>query len=166
MQTGTAHIVVGFVLTLAAFAQPPDPRTELDRLDSRTPVSMPAHMALHQKQNMREHLEAVQGIVASMAEKDYKAIANYAAKMGLTPQMGQMCQRMGSATEGFSEAAIRFHKSADQIVLAAQRRDQAGVVKSLKFTLTQCTSCHAMYRQQVVDEATFQALAEKRKGAH
>jgi len=72
---------------------------------------------------------------------------------------------MGSATEGFSERAIRFHKSADQIVLAAQRRDDAGVVKALHSTLTQCTSCHALYRQQVVDEATFRSLSEQQKGA-
>jgi cytochrome c553 len=140
-----------------------DPTTELNQLDKRTPVPLLPHMALHQKQNMREHLESVQGIIAGLSRDDYKAVAQYAAQMGFTPEMGQMCEHMGAGAEGFSEKAIHFHKTADTIVQAAKKRDRNGVMKALNSTLTQCTSCHATYRQQVMDEATYNAFMGKMK---
>nr|MBP9088338.1 hypothetical protein [Kofleriaceae bacterium] len=38
----------------------------LDQLDTRKPMPLLPMMANHQKQNMREHLEAVQGIMAAL----------------------------------------------------------------------------------------------------
>jgi cytochrome c556 len=142
---------------------PSDPMTELNQMDKRTPVPLIPHMANHQKQNMREHLESVQEIIAGLMKTDYKAVETAASKMGLTPEMQQMCQRMGAGAAGFSEKAIQFHKSADQIAAFARKKDQKGVLNSLNRTLTQCTSCHATYRQQVVDEATYELFAEKLK---
>lgn len=52
--------------TLLAESTSPDAR--LDALDNRIPVPLLAQMALHQKQNMRAHLESVQGIVAGLAK--------------------------------------------------------------------------------------------------
>ena len=135
-----------------------DPRTELETMDKRIPVPLVPHMALHQKQNMREHLEAVLGIVAGLSKNDFKMIESAASKMGLTKEMGQMCQMMGAGAEGFSEKAINFHKTADQIALAAQKHDKKGILSSLEITLAQCTSCHNSYRQQVVYDATLQKI--------
>jgi cytochrome c556 len=141
-----------------------DPTTELNQLDKRIPVPLLPHMALHQKQNMREHLESVQGIIAGLSKKDFKAIAESASKMGFTPEMGQMCEHMGAGAAGFTEKAIHFHKTADTIVLAAKHRDQKGVLTALKGTLTQCTSCHATYRQQIVDEEMMKVFVDKLSG--
>jgi cytochrome c556 len=138
-----------------------DPTAELNQLDTRTPVPLLPHMALHQKQNMREHLEAVQAIIGALSKKDFKFVEVAASKMGFTPAMGKMCERMGAGAEGFSERAIKFHRSADDIVSFAKKSDQAGVLKSLNSTLTQCTSCHSTYRQQLVDQKTYDAFASK-----
>ena len=138
-----------------------DPRTDLETMDKRTPIPLLPHMALHQKQNMREHLESIQGIITALQKKDFKAIAESASKMGFTPEMGRMCEHMGAGAPGFTEKAIRFHKTADTIVLAAKRHDQKGVFTSLNNTLTQCTSCHAIYRQQVVNEETMKLFTDK-----
>lgn len=136
------------------------PLDEMNQLDQRTPVPLPPQMALHQKQNMREHLESVQEIIAGLSKKDFKAIATGAKRMGLTPEMGKMCEMMGAGATGFSERAIQFHKSADEIALFAQKKDERGVMNGLNKTLTQCTSCHATYRQQIVSESAYKAFSK------
>jgi cytochrome c' len=69
-----------------------------------------------------------------------------------------MCSHMGAATPGFTEVAIRFHKTADKIGDAARRKDKKGVMTALDATLKECVGCHAVYRQKVVDEATWKKL--------
>jgi cytochrome c556 len=155
--------LIAALLTASQAMAATDPSTELNQLDKRVPVPLLPHMAVHQKQNMREHLESVQGIIDGLQKKDFKAIEASASKMGFTPEMGQMCQRMGAGAEGFSEKAITFHKTADQIAVFARKKDQKGVLNTLHQTLAQCTSCHSTYRQQVVDEATYNALVGKMK---
>jgi len=58
----------------------------------------------------------------------------------------------------FTERALAFHHTADKISQAAKHRDQDAVVTALAATLAACTSCHATYKQRVVDEATWSAL--------
>ncbi len=139
------------------------PVEELNQLDTRTPVPMPPYMANHQKQNMREHLEAVQGIISGLSKKDFKAIAAAAKRMGFSEEMGNMCEHMGAGAAGFTEQAIQFHKSADEIARFAEKRDQLGVITGLNNTLNRCTTCHSTYRQQIVDEATYKSFADLMK---
>jgi len=147
---------------LAPLAEAPAPApagsAALDRLDGRAPVPLLPMMAEHQKQNMRDHLLAVQEIVAGMAAGDFAAVERAAARMGYSEQMGAMCTHMGAGAPGFGAQAIQFHRNADRIVAAARDRDQVRVLVELGTTLANCTACHAMWKQQVVDEATWQAL--------
>lgn len=135
---------------------------ELDSLDTRIPVPLLPHMALHQKQNMREHLESVQGIIDGLNRKDFKAIETAAAKMGFSEEMGKMCERMGAGAPGFTEQALSFHKNADLIAAAARKRDTQAVLISLQNTLSKCTACHAAFRQEIVSEATMKKFLEKK----
>jgi hypothetical protein len=112
-------------------------------------------MANHQKQNMRDHLAAVQEVVAGLATNDFPGIEKAAGRMGFSEQMGAMCTHMGAGAPGFTEQAIAFHKTADSIADAARRRDRDGVTRALATTLTTCTGCHATWKQQVVDEETW-----------
>lgn len=126
--------------------------------DTRQPLPLPAMMAEHQKQNMREHLAAVQAIVAAIGVGDMDAVAKAAARIGYSPSMAQMCEHMGAAAPGFTVMALDFHRTADTIGDAARRGDRAGVLSALDRTLQTCVSCHAAYRQQVVDEETWKKL--------
>lgn len=117
-------------------------------------------MAHHQKQNMRDHLSAVQEIISASARHDFAAVATAAQRIGYTEKMGQMCEHMGMGAPGFSEAALEFHRSADEIVDAARKHDGERVLLALGRTLTHCTSCHSRYKQRVVDEATWSALTQ------
>ena len=134
------------------------PADSLDRMDSRTPVPLLPMMANHQKQNMRDHLVAVQEIVAALATDDFAAVEKAAGRIGYSEQMGAMCTHMGAGAEGFTPAALNFHHTADTIAVAARARDRAQVVTALGATLATCTSCHATYKQRVVDEATWTRL--------
>lgn len=130
----------------------------LDRLDTRAPLPLLPMMAHHQKQNMRDHLVAVQEIVAAVAKSDFAAVEQAARRLGSSESMRQMCTHMGAGAPGFTEQALAFHEHADSIATAALDQARDRVLVALSTTLVACTSCHAAWKQQVVDESTWQEL--------
>jgi hypothetical protein len=113
-------------------------------MDTRSPVPLLPMMANHQQE-----------IVMAAAGGDFVGIERAAARIGYSEQMGQMCTHMGAGAPGFTEAALEFHHTADTIVSAARQHDLAAVMGALGSTLQTCTGCHASFRQEVVDEATW-----------
>jgi hypothetical protein len=138
---------------------PPAAADMLDAMDTRVPVPLLPMMANHQKQNMRDHLHAVQEIIAAVGARDFGGVARAAATIGYSEPMGQMCNHMGAGAPGFTEQALRFHHTADTISAAARSRDMAGVLTALNETLATCTGCHSAFKQRVVDETTWAAIA-------
>ena len=134
------------------------PQDTLDGMDSRTPLPMPPMMALHQKEQMRGHLEATQELSAALAESDWAAIEAAASKLGSSPQMAMTCDHMGAAAEGFTPQALDFHARADKIVEAAQAQDQQAVLAATAATLAACTACHNTWRQQIVSPEAYAEL--------
>jgi hypothetical protein len=132
----------------------------LEALDGRTPVPLLPMMAHHQKENMRDHLVAVQEIVGALAAKDFAAVEKAATRIGYSEQMGHQCSHMGAGAPGFTEQALVFHRTADRIGEAARKQDEAGVLVALGATLSTCTGCHAGFKQQVVDDAGFAAATK------
>lgn len=135
---------------LPASVSPASASEALDRLDQRRPVPLLPQMAQHQKQSMRDHLEAVQELVAAAAVSDFEKVALSAKRMGFSESMGRMCEHMGAAAPGFTEQALGFHHAADEIAVAAKKQDGAAVLAALSKTLQACTTCHATYKQQLV----------------
>jgi hypothetical protein len=135
-------------------------------MDTRIPVPLLPVMANHQKQNMRDHLAAVQGIIGAVGAKDFDAIARTAASIGYSEQMGQMCNHMGAGAPGFSDQALRFHHAADKISDAARRRDMPAVLGALNDTLATCTGCHSVFKQKVVDEVAWASLTANAASPH
>jgi hypothetical protein len=123
----------------------------LDELDARQPLPLLPMMANHQKQNMREHLSVVQDVVAALGVGDFAKVAQASKRMGYSEAMGQMCEHMGAHAPGFTERALAFHRSADRISAAAESNDSAAVLTALTETLALCTTCHATYKQKLVD---------------
>jgi cytochrome c556 len=124
-------------------------------VDARTPLPLTAMMASHQKQEMRDHLRAVQEITVALSTDDWDAIAASTRRIGWSEQQAAMCKHMGAGAPGFAERGEQFHHTADTIAEAAKRRDHAGVEAALGATLETCTGCHEAYRQEIVDDATF-----------
>jgi cytochrome c556 len=161
------QLVIAIALVLACRATGSEPKPEasarpsavetmssaneaLDKLDQRRPVPLSPMMAQHQKQNMREHLQAVQEVVTAAAVGNFEQVALAAKRMGFSETMGRMCQHMGAGAPGFAEQALRFHHTADEIAVAASTRDADAVMTALSKTLSECTSCHATFKQQLV----------------
>jgi cytochrome c556 len=136
--------------TPPASVVPPSANETLDQLDQRRPVPLLPQMAQHQKESMREHLEAVQEVVAAAAVSDFEKVAVSAKRMGFSETMGRICEHMGAAAPGFTEQALGFHHAADEIAVAAKRQDVTGVLAALSKTLQTCTTCHKTYKQQPV----------------
>jgi len=126
------------------------PNAALDELDQRRPLPLLPMMAQHQKENMREHLQAVQGVVAAAAVGDFDKAAESAKRMGFSETMARMCEHMGAGAPGFTEQALAFHHTADEIATAADKRDSSAMLAALSKTLSACTTCHSTFKQQVV----------------
>lgn len=148
-----------------ATGEPASAQQALDRLDTRAAVPLLPMMANHQKQNMRDHLVAVQEIVSGLARDDFGAIEKAARRIGYSEQMGAMCSHMGAGAPGFTDQAIAFHKTADTIADAARSKDRDAVVRALGATLGTCTGCHATWKQRIVDETTWSQLTAGAPGA-
>lgn len=145
----------------APSSPPASAQSALDALDTRKPVPLVPMMAQHQKQNMRDHLQAVQAITKALAAKDFAGVETAASSIGYSQQEEQMCTHMGAGAPGFTEAALQFHHTADTIAEAARKRDADAVLAALTSTLATCTGCHATYKQQVVDDATWASLTQQ-----
>jgi hypothetical protein len=143
---------------VASSAGAPAAQQALDRLDTRVAVPLLPMMANHQKQSMRDHLLAVQEIILAAGNDDFAGIECAAGRIGYSEQMGQMCTHMGAGAPGFTEQALNFHRTADTIAAAAREHDRAAVMRALGATLQTCTGCHAVFKQSVVDEATWNRL--------
>ncbi|MEM9194396.1 MAG: hypothetical protein AAGF12_34785 [Myxococcota bacterium] len=132
------------------------PIRELAEMDPRQPVPLQPMMAWHQKQNMMEHLVAIRRITDGLAREDWDEVATASRLIEASPQMERMCHHMGQGADGFTEMALEFHRRAAGIGEAAERQDGASALGATAHTLEACTSCHAAFRQEVVDSATWQ----------
>jgi hypothetical protein len=128
------------------------------RMDTRVPVPLLPMMAEHQKAQMRGHLGAVQEIVAALSKNDFVGVEEATKKIGYSDSMAKMCTHMGAGAPGFTPTAIEFHRTADTIGAAAKKKNRAAVLDALNATLNTCVGCHATYKQQIVDEATWAKL--------
>lgn len=127
-----------------------DAQAELSRIDKRSPLPLLPMMANHQKENMRDHLLAVQEVVLALGREDFDAVSTSAQRMGYSPQVAGMCTHMGAGAPGFAERALEFHRRADSVVAAAQQHDKALTLHALGTMLQSCTGCHAAFRQELV----------------
>lgn len=148
--------------TPVAAAPASGPVDALNAMDPRTPVPLQPMMAWHQKQNMQAHLVAIQRITDGLAREDWAEVSAGAALIASSPQMQMQCEHMGAGAEGFTAAALAFHREADGIAAAAAARDVSQALAATTATLAACTSCHATYRQDVVDAATWEARTGSR----
>lgn len=141
-------------------AAAPVPHHPPSTSDTRQPLPLLPHMAQHQLANMRDHLAAVQEILAALSANDFDGVAKSASRIGSSEQMSRMCSHMGSGAPGFADTALNFHHAADTIGAAAKQRDSAATLKAVSATLQTCVGRHATYRQEIVDEAKWNELTK------
>ena len=149
---------VGPVAVVSSQSPICEAHASLDEMDTRVPVPLLPMMANHQKQNMRDHLLAVQEIILASGRNDFAGVERAATRIGYSAEMGKMCTHMGAGAQGFTEQALAFHHTADSIATAARKHDRPAVMTALGTTLQACTACHETFRQRVVDQATWTRL--------
>ena len=123
-------------------------------------------MAVHQREQMRDHLVVVQEITAALARDDLATAATSASRMGTSDSMTAMCTHMGAGAPGFTERALAMHQHADRIAESARAGNRSATLGALSETLATCTSCHAAYRQEIVDRARWTELTSTAPPAH
>jgi hypothetical protein len=115
-------------------------------------------MAHHQKQNMRDHLLAIQEVVEALSKEDFGAAAKSAERLGPSEGMLKMCNHMGSRAPGFTPQAVAFHETAAGIETAARAKDARKTLAAVSDTLKKCNGCHATFKQSVVDMDQWSAM--------
>jgi hypothetical protein len=119
---------------------------EMNMMDTRTSLGLPAEMKQHQLSNMREHLEAIKSIIGLMSENKFENASKIAhTKLGLTPEAQKMCGMFGN--ENFKKLGFAFHKSGDDLGDALQAGNANKSLRALSKTMQYCVECHASYRQ-------------------
>jgi len=116
--------------------------------DPRTSLNLSAPMRRHQLAMMREHLKAVDDIVAYIAQGKFDAASKTAhSKLGLTPEMKKMCAMLGKRNSDFRKTGLAFHKSADELGDTLKKGDLNQSLHALHTTMNYCIQCHATFRQ-------------------
>lgn len=147
----TASVIIGIVSLNVAFADDEKMHHEnhhhdMNMMDTRTSLELSAEMKQHQLTNMRGHVEAIKSIVGLMAENKFEEASKIAhGKLGLTPEMQEMCDKFDN--KNFRTLGLAFHKSGDDLGDALQTKDVNVSLRALNKTMQYCVECHATYRQ-------------------
>lgn len=147
----TASVVIGIIGLNVAFAavekmQHEGHHHDMSMMDTRTSLGLSEEMKQHQLTNMRGHVEAIKSIVGLMAENKFEEASKIAhAKLGLTPEMQEMCDMFDN--KDFRTLGLAFHKSGDDLGNALQTKDVNVSLRALNRTMQYCVECHATYRQ-------------------
>jgi hypothetical protein len=134
------------------------PASADDAIEERRQLPLLQMMADHQKQMMRDHLVAVQEIVTALSLDDFDAVQQAVVRLGYSDEVGRVCNHMGAASPAFTRQALAFHHTADGIAAAARERNRGRVLAELSTTLKACRACHAQWKQEIVDDATWNRL--------
>jgi len=114
--------------------------------DKRVSLGIGPQQKQHQLANMRSHLKAVQDIIGMISESRFDEASNVAhEKLGLTPEMRQMCNMFEN--EDFKAMGLAFHQSADALGDTLKSKNLNQSLRALHTTMNYCIQCHAAYRQ-------------------
>ncbi len=136
-------VIATGALIAGAQAAPPTgvdvaPRVRLDL----TPAQQEAL-----KFTMREHLEALEAIVAALGRADYATAADLAhIELGF-PKHHEAMQRERGATlpKRYQELAMAHHQAAEELAKAITAKKMPLILERLAKTIRACTACHGAY---------------------
>lgn len=138
----TAVLVIGpAVVPLGAQAPPPAG-------EAPAPLHLDPAAREVLKGTMREHLEALQAVVAALARGDYeRAAATTHEELGF-PKHHEVMRREGGAAfpQRYRELAMAHHRAAEDLARAITAREMAPILQRLDGTLRACVACHRAFR--------------------
>jgi len=139
-------VKVACVLVLVAAILPSAGAAE----DSREKVNFPEMMRQHQLSNMRDHLAALNEILALLAKSELDKSADIAEhRLGMTSMVAHNASHMAPyMPKGMQAVGSEMHHAASRFAMAAQEGDLPRALDNLSKVTQQCVACHSTYRVQ------------------
>jgi soluble cytochrome b562 len=118
--------------------------------DAREKVNFPEMMKQHQLSNMRDHLAALNEILALLAKSELDKAADIAEyRLGMTSMVSHNASHMAPyMPKGMQAIGSEMHHAASRFALAAQEGDLPRALDSLSKVTQKCVACHSTYRVQ------------------
>jgi hypothetical protein len=118
--------------------------------DVREKVGFPEMMKQHQLANMRDHLVALNEILALMAKSELDKAADIAEhRLGMTSMVAHNASHMAPyMPKGMQAIGTEMHHAASRFAMAAQEGDLPRALDGLSKVTQQCVACHSTYRVQ------------------
>ncbi len=116
--------------------------------DKREFVHLPDRMQQHMMRNMRDHLQAIDEILSSLASDDLETAAQIAEqRLGMSSLESHSAAHMAKyMPQGMREAGNRMHSAASRFALKVEEGDLLFVYGTLADITSACVACHAAYR--------------------
>jgi hypothetical protein len=117
-------------------------------MDVRQVLNLPPAAQEGLKLTMREHLEALQAIVAALAREDYGKASVVAHEDLGFPKHHQAMQREQGAPfpPKYQELAMAHHQVAEDLAQVIPSRDMKKILPHLDRTMKACVACHQAYK--------------------
>lgn len=135
------------LLSLTVVGQAQGAPTE-SRQDDRVALGLSQAVEAGMKLTMREHLEALQAIVAGLGRQEFEQVAKVAHEELGFPKHHQAMQREGGATfpPKYHELAMAHHQEAEHLAKVILSKDLKTILPQLERTIGACVSCHRAYK--------------------
>ncbi|MGD2170495.1 MAG: hypothetical protein PVI79_07515 [Gammaproteobacteria bacterium] len=116
--------------------------------DARIPVELPAMMREHMLSNMRDHLAAINEILAYLRSGELDKAAETAEyRLGMSSLETHGARHLANfMPEGMREAGTAMHRAASRFALKAQEGEVLPAYGALSEVTSACVACHSGYR--------------------
>lgn len=116
--------------------------------DARAPVDLPPMMQQHMLANMRDHLEALDTILAELGAGRYDAAAATAEqRLGMSSLDAHGARHLaGHMPAAMQALGTAMHRAASRFARTAQEGDLAAATRALGEVSAACVACHRAYR--------------------
>jgi len=116
--------------------------------DTRQLIQLPEMMQQHMMSNMRDHLEAINEILISIADEKLDQAADIAeSRLGMSSLDSHGASHMAKfMPKSMRKAGTRMHRAASQFALRAQEGEPLPTYKALAKVTSSCVACHSSYR--------------------
>lgn len=143
-----ACTLLGAAMLLAAQAAVAEPEKPISStpVDAREAIALSAHERAHMLEGMRLYLQALQGIVESLAANNMTGVAQSAQEAGAKMLQGAPLSIPLKAPMAFTALGLNTHEKFDVLADRARNASRGDVLSALADIMVNCTGCHASYR--------------------
>ncbi len=114
--------------------------------DAREAIALSADERTHMLEGMRLYLQALQGIVESLAANNMSGVAQYAQEAGAKMLQGAPMSIPLKAPLTFTALGLNTHEKFDVLSERARNASRGDVLQALADIMANCTGCHSAYR--------------------